>query len=306
MKSPYQRRGSVELLAGNLYLDAGGDHRDAVFLAGSGRSGTTWLSTMIGAANHSRFIFEPFDPRRVPICGGFLRKQYLRPDDSRPEFLHAAERILSGSLRDRWTDRHNRKILARRRVIKDIRANLLLGWLHSHFPEMPVVLLLRHPCAVADSRLRLGWRDNLDEVMSQKDLIEDHLRPFEAGILSARNPFERSVFMWCIENFVPLKQLGQNGALIVFHESLLKDPERELERLSGFLGEVFDPARMMHGMPDSPTRERLIYGWTERIDGAHTERAAGILRLFGLDRLYGEGPLPRPDGLRGLASFRRP
>ena len=47
-------------LLGGLYVDLGkGDHRDAVFLAGSGRSGTTWLSEVINYKGGYRYVFEP-------------------------------------------------------------------------------------------------------------------------------------------------------------------------------------------------------------------------------------------------------
>jgi hypothetical protein len=44
---------------------------------------------------------------------------------------------------------------------------------------MPIILLLRHPCAVVASRLALGWKDNLFETMEQEDLVEDFLLPME-------------------------------------------------------------------------------------------------------------------------------
>ena len=178
------RSAPLSRLFGMLHVDRG-DHRDSVFLAGSGRSGTTWVSGIIDHHNEYRLIFEPFHPGKVRVCKDFRRKQYLRPDDRREEYLGAARRILTGKLRSPWTDRFNTKLLARRRLIKDIRANLLLGWMAENFPGMPIVLLMRHPCAVAASRLALGWRDNLSETMEQEELVEDFSLPLEAGLRDA-------------------------------------------------------------------------------------------------------------------------
>ena len=170
-------------LPGSLYVDLGkGDHRSSVFLAGSGRSGTTWLSEIINHSRGYRYVFEPFNPRVVGPFRHFRTKQYLRPDDRREEYLEPARLALTGGLRDPWTDRFNRRIVARRRLIKDIRANLLLGWMRANFPGMPIIILLRHPCAVVASRLALGWRDNLSETMEQRELVEDFLLPMEAEI----------------------------------------------------------------------------------------------------------------------------
>lgn len=302
MSRPYRRRGLSEIISGSLYLDAGGDRRDTVFVAGSGRSGTTWLSELINHDNQYRYIFEPFHPENVPVCKDFHRKQYLRLDDERRTYLDAAERILSGEVRDRWADRFNRKLFARRRLVKDIRANLLLGWLTRNFPGMPTIFLLRHPCAVTDSRLRLGWRDNLAEVMSQKQLIEDHLKPFEVEILSAGDAFERSVFLWCVENYIPLRQSGFGQVHVVFYERLLTEPERELGSLFNFLGEKADE-KLVRKARAQPGR-RPLDGWRERVSEPRLKKAVEILRLFGLDRVYGEDPMPRPEGISELSAAR--
>ncbi len=223
-------------LPGGLYVDLEkGDHRTSVFLAGSGRSGTTWLSEIINHRRGYRYVFEPFNPREVGPFGHFRTKQYLRPDDQRQEFLEPVRLALTGGLRNPWTDRFNGRIVARRRLIKDIRANLLLGWMRAHFPGMPIILLIRHPCAVVASRLALGWRDNLSETMEQRELVEDFLFPMEAEILAAKDDFERHLFLWCIDNYVPLKQLGPQDVHLTFYENLLARPEEELQSLFTFL-----------------------------------------------------------------------
>lgn len=302
-------RRAGERLFGSLYVDLDRDYRGSIFLAGSGRSGTTWLSEIINYRNEYRYVFEPFYPGRVSLCKDFRRKQYLRPDDRRETYLEPARTILSGGLRNAWADRFNRKHVARRRLIKDIRANLLLGWIRSNFPEMPQILLLRHPCAVTDSRLKLGWKDILDDTMEQEDLVEDFLQPFEAEIRNAKTPFERSVFLWCIENYVPLRQIKSGSMHVSFYELLCTQPEDEVRRLFAFLGKDFDGEvydRM--NRPSSLSRresavvigERPVDSWTRTVDDARRERAVEILTLFGLDGIYDESPLPNPKGAHDL------
>ena len=287
-------------LLGTLHVDLG-DHRDSVFLAGSGRSGTTWVAGVINYRNGYRLVFEPFHPGKVGICGSFRRKQYLRPDDRREEYLGPARRILTGGLRGFWTDRFNRKLVARRRLIKDIRANLLLGWLGENFPGMPIVLLMRHPCAVAASRLELGWRDNLSEIMAQEELVEDFSLPVEAGI---RDAFERHVFSWCIENYVPLRQFAPGEIHLAFYENFLVRPEDEVGRLFAFLQEDFDDSVHRALRRPSPLSRGgevpSLDAWRRSVTGAQLERAVEILGLFGLDGVYGEGAMPDPAGARAL------
>ena len=293
-------------LLGGLYVDlARGDHRRSVFLAGTGRSGTTWLSGLVNHDRRYRNVFEPFHPGKVEAFRGFRSKQYLRPTDRREEFLAPARRVLSGEIRNSWMDRGG-ALVARRRLIKEVRANLLLGWMAENFPGMPIVLLMRHPGAVVSSRLALGWRDNLDETMGQEELIEDHLLPMRAEILAARDPFERHLFLWCIDNYVPLRQFPPGGLHLCFYENLILDPEPELRRLFAALGRNFDE-KALHRInhPSSTSRrgasgDRAVDGWRRGVTGRRLERALEILGLFGLDRVYGEGPLPDPSGARDL------
>ncbi len=295
--------GSFSRLLGTLHVDLG-DHRNSVFLAGSGRSGTTWVAGIINHRNRYRLVFEPFHPRRVSICENFRRKQYLRPDDRREEYLGPAREILTGRIRHPWTDRFNTKFVARRRLIKDIRANLLLGWLRANFPGVPIVLLLRHPCAVAASRLALGWRDNLSETMDQEELVEDFLLPVEACIRDSRGAFERHVFSWCIENYVPLRQFGEGEVHLAFYENFLSCPEDEIRRLFAFLREDFDGRVYRALRRPSPLSRKgegpSMDAWRRSVSGSQLERAVEILGLFGLDRIYGEGAMPDPSGAHAL------
>lgn len=298
-----------ERLLGGLYLDLNRDYRNTVFLAGSGRSGTTWLSDVINYRREYRFIFEPFHPGRVSICRHFNSKQYLRPDDRREEFLAPARKILSGAVHSPWTDRFHRRFLARRRLIKDIRANLLLGWLRANFPSMPMVLLMRHPCAVAASRMALGWQDNLDETMRQQELVTDFLCPMEAEIRAAKTPFVRHVFLWCIDNYVPLMQLSEGEVHLIFYENLITHPERELSPLFAALGTDLDTTVYQKMKNPSPLSRKIAAhsspnDWWRRIDKAELRRAFEILALFGLDRVYGEDPMPDAEASRAMMRSR--
>ena len=65
-------------LRGQLYLDRGGDHRDTVYLAGTARSGTSWISEVINHDNAFRMIHEPLRRDRLSVTDVFRPRHYLR------------------------------------------------------------------------------------------------------------------------------------------------------------------------------------------------------------------------------------
>lgn len=278
-----------------IHVDLDPSDRATTFVAGTGRSGTAWAANIVNYDRRARYIFEPFNPYKVPECAGFRYRQYLRPDEAAERYVGPARLIVSGRIANDWIDQFNRAIVSRRRVVKEIRANLMLKWLKERFPGIRLIMMFRHPCADAYSRLRLGWQSHLDELLGQDALVADHLAPFVGEMRAARTPFEKHVFLWCVENYVPLRQLEQGDAALVFYEHLCTSPEREVEKLFGFLGwPVTDGVYRRLAQPSELTREEsavhgggdLVEGWRRYVDAEQAARAIDILRLFGLDAIY--------------------
>lgn len=268
------------------------------------RSGSTWISTLINARNEYRIIFEPFMPARVPLCRHFSVRQYLRPDNDDERFLGPARRIVTGRFRNTWADSQTKIISCPRRLIKDVRTNLMLGWLKRHFPPMRLVLLLRHPCAVAHSKTKTrGWPDRIDLMLEQDDLVSDHLQPYEDVMRSATDPFDKQIMAWCVENLVPLRQLRAGDVHVVFYERVCRSPQQEIHDLFGYLNIPFDdhvlvdmarPSVTSH--PDSAVHRQvdLVEQWRDGVTDAQVDRALEILRLFGLHEIYNDASDPNP------------
>lgn len=290
------------------FADNNGDYRSCVLLAGGGRSGTTWLANVINYDNSYRFMFEPFYNLRVAEWRGFLDQQYLPPDNNDDTYLRAAEKILSGQIRNRWVDSHNRKLKVTKRLVKDIRVNLLLGWIKSHFPEIPIILMMRHPCGVAHSRNLTRWPADLDRLfLSQPKLVDDFLAPHRRDIENAKSDFERQIFLWCIQNYVPLLQFNPGEILVTTYEDCVVNPQAEIPRIFEFLQQPFhSDVFAALKKPSSQARynwrtgkasavivgESIVDSWTRSIRRSDVERAVEILHLFGLDAIYGTDPMP--------------
>jgi hypothetical protein len=304
----------VHRVLNRVYVD-GGDYRNTVFIAGTGRSGTTWLEDIVNCARDHRILFEPFHSKEVPLLSQWSYRQYLRPDEHADRYLMPARKILSGRIRNKWVDQLNMKHLVSRRLIKDIRANLLLRWIHEHFPEVPIVLLLRHPCAVASSKIALDWKTHLGDLSNQPELVEDYLQPYLPVLDSARDDFDRHVLLWCVENWIPLRQFAQDeipGIHVCFYEHLHLQPEREARSLMTYLRRDFNPASVStFDTPSALSKEHsailnggnILDAWRKRIEPAQVEHAIELLSAFGLDRIYGTGSLPKVQGEDVLSLF---
>jgi len=292
-----------------IHLDVGGDQHATTFLAGSGRGGTTWIAELINHADKYRFMFEPFTARHVPEARGFRNRQYRRPDDDDPAFVAPARAIIEGRIRNRWVDYYNHRFVARRRLIKDIRANMFLKWLDVHFPGMPIVLLLRHPLAVAASRLRHRWSNDLADFLTQQTLMSDHLERHRHLLETVHDPFEQHVLQWCIENWIPLRQFKRGEIHLAFYEHFSVDPRDEIGRLFAFLGKPFPekilerverPSRMAWEAKGVVSALGDPDAWRPYVSPDEISRSLDILAQFGFDSVYSASSLPNRDAAKSL------
>jgi hypothetical protein len=287
-------------------IDRDADHHKSVFLAGSSRSGGAWIAEAINQRNEYRYIFEPFHPKRVPWVKPFPARKYMRPDDEDPEFFALARRIVTGRIRHPWTERFNSRFITHQRLIKEDFANLMLKWLHVKFAGMPLILLLRHPCAVALSYVTHGFQGAVGPLLEQETLVADFLHPYADDIRHARDTFERAVFLWCVETLVPLKQLRPEDVHVVFYENVVRQPDTEVRQLFAYLGKSSDGIDLERLKRPSLTSRKAssaawtgedrVSAWCHKVTEAQRRRALEIVEQFGLDRIYSQEPIPRAEG----------
>lgn len=291
------------------FVDRAPDHRDSVLLLGSARSGTTWLAEVINRHGDHRIVFEPLRPGAVRQLSAFTEATYLRPDDDDPALVEPMRAMLSGRIRNPWTDHLNRVVVAHKRLVKAVRANLLAAWLLAQHSGAPTVLLVRHPFAVVSSRRTLGWNDHLDVSLAQPDLVEDHLGDVAAELAALEDPLQRLVAQWCIETIVPLRMTSPDELCAVTYEELVTDPRPAMIRVLDHVGQAPDDA--LEAALATPShlsradsavrsgRDRLS-AFRSTLEPDAVRRAGEVLALFGLDEVY------RPDhDLPDLAAFGR-
>jgi hypothetical protein len=296
-----------------------------VFVAGTGRSGTTWIADVLASCRRCFVIYEPLRASLVPgvpkcAGGGDHPAVYLRPEDESAEWEQFFHSLFGGQVSCCWTRQewrsakssllhmlparahaalaayqyHRQQRKAEHCIIKDIRGNMMIGWLSRRFP-VRVVYLTRHPCAVVGSRLKLNWEDSLWRVIVQPALEADYLQPHRELIEKAATPLRRMAVHWCIENLVPLSQLAANPDWIALsYEACAVDPGGTFADLFAKLRLSPTPATAsaMKALASSPTTDvGKPHRWHDPLSEAEGAEVLDICRQFGVG-LYGRQPMP--------------
>jgi len=280
----------------------------AILVASTGRSGSTWLGDMLSHGQGVQQVFEPFHPQfnravRASI-GRFVNATlyssvYLRPQSSDREWVRLSHEMLTGRHRNVWTDQYRTTYLPHRYLVKDIRANLMLGFIYSHH-KPKIVYLVRHPCAVVYSRLRLGWQANVDSLLCQPSLVEDHLKTFAHRIEEERDPLGAHSVMWAVENSVASLQLRSCSHLMVAYEDLCLNPKEVLKGILSWVGltedgiptELIDrPSRTDLNLGAFSRRAERISAWRQGLAHREQDRILSWAERFGLT-WYGKSEYP--------------
>ncbi|MFN3191790.1 MAG: sulfotransferase [Aureliella sp.] len=265
---------------------------DTVLITGTGRSGTTWFGEVLNSQNDFRVIFEPFNNHKVGVVRRWRDREYLC-FDSEPSLRAEVGRIITGDIRSLWTDQFNRRLFATRRLIKAIRSHFLTGYIAQEFPGVKQLLVIRNPRAVAQSKMKLGWKASLEPYLGNSSLISGFFSGVATTVASLEDPFDIFVAQWCMENYVALKHLGyKENAKVVFYEDLVASPGEYFPPIFEFVGldfglvtqEALSAASRMAGKRDS--------GRSNQRETGYRERCLKLTELFGMHSLYGDRDKP--------------
>lgn len=160
--------------------------KNSLIVAGSGRSGTTWVLDVLAEANALRPVFEPLNPFGIKEALPFANR-YIKEEAEEPELKLFLDRAFSGELNYLWPNTrflpdtlqpslskitswdYNYTLLSRykkmvkryycykrkkalRPIVKFIRANLMLDWIAVNF-DARIIFVVRHPGAVVASKM---------------------------------------------------------------------------------------------------------------------------------------------------------
>jgi hypothetical protein len=201
-----------------------------LFLTGISRSGTTWAAQGLAALARARYVHEPFNRMVHPELAQY-NMLYLPPNLPNSEFLA----ILNQKLRPRGRRRKIREfLLGRNLVFKDVNACFAAECIQAHL-DASIVILARHPCAIAASWKTRGWiREfawRFDILLGQATLLR-FLSEFETHMRSPKDLFFQFGAYWGAMYHV-LRQLALSHPewQWVVHDQLCQDPVPAFRRI---------------------------------------------------------------------------
>jgi len=229
-------------------------------VTGMHRSGTTWIGRMLSLPARVRYFHEPMHPNfyvnhhmwRTPIQ---LFNYYVRNDNYaqlRTMFdqvfglrfdLRHAMRCARSKREALWYVRQQLTMTACRAIggvalVKDPNALYATPWLASNY-NANVVVVIRHPAAVARSLFRTHQGSAFSDLLAQPRLIEDFhpgmedaMRRADAGAM-----LDRAALAWKLANQVVATYRERYPSwTFVRHEDLARDPQRGFASLYQRLG----------------------------------------------------------------------
>jgi hypothetical protein len=302
------------------YIDLAGGSGAPILVVGTSRSGTTWIGGVISRMIRARSIFEPFildSEEEIALPHGrrldwawFEKDRVLHVDPTlgmASRYYRGIRNILAGRVQSEWTDAEVKRSIYFRRVIKDIRANLLLPYIITIWPQLKVVWVVRNPVEVINSQIamasRHGWAfDTEYQVVREGAGAGRWLLESLAAMEAAGSVVEKLAHKWCIETALPLRAAVHRHPTValVSYDALVSDAAawRSISQLvagAAWSGPVFE------SLLESPSRtsRARVEGMNGRSAAIDVLAADDIRRIDGIISRYDVADLLAETHLAG-------
>lgn len=285
-----------------------------VFIKSLPRSGSTWLMELILTQPGFASFNEPCNLEKAVVRDhlGMSEWHELHATRNEDRFCRYMMDLCSGAIRD---PRFNRpaplsefyRPVTRRAVFKIINAGEEHMELVAERCNGRIILLLRHPVPVSQSRKRFPKLATF--------LDSDFRRFFSSGQLAAAtrviengDKFSRGVLDWCLHTSVALRSRTDAWTVVTYEQLVLDpepairlmaerlelpEPERIFRRLAvpSMSTRLSDPGtqRALHADRDQDKQRWLVDKWRREVTDEELERAGELLAAFDLASVY------RPD-----------
>jgi hypothetical protein len=294
-----------------LLPDVAAALRRPILVAGLARSGTTWVATVLSRTPRVRYLHEPFNATNVAGAAS-LSYRYLPGDAADAEFDAHCPKAFSGRvegpylLGNRVWPRNKLSRWPGRTLVKDVDVCLALERVQV-LRAPRIVIVVRHPCAVAASWSRLGFPVDgiLDRIRAQPRLMQERLGAFEHLFAERRGFWQGMGLLWGVCHRIMVEQLRRNPDWkLVRHEDFCLAPEERFRELYHALGLRWTSATdeflresgtLDSGKPYVPHRvtERESEKWRSELTEEQASDVVGFAEeLLPLARLDAQGAVP--------------
>jgi len=277
-----------------------------IIISGSPRGGTTWIAETVAKTFHSnRVLWEPLQDGNIEKAGLNLSK---RPSINEINITPDIEKFLSSLLYAKQANSHLLRLrkyplnvihfLSNKRfIIKFVRGNGVVGYLRRQFDIPKPLVIIRHPCAVVASQLRMGqWEDHphIDPDLLKRKPELGEIIDYKASLA------ERLAMTWCgdvlaaKENALDLNIVYYEDVVVNGAETLREAFESwGCESLPQSLYQVIGrPSSTTHEWANLDSVEGKLGRWKEELDEKTVKNILHITHYLGIDE-YTENLLPK-------------
>jgi hypothetical protein len=278
------------LAAGSFGLPGGGvKPENVIWMFGSGRTGSSWLSTMMGdLQGHARwnepYVGELFGTAYYIRAGDRMRgrKDYALADDYREVWIHSIRNFVLEGANARFSGLGENGYLA----IKEPNGSIGAPLLAEAFPESRMILLVRDPRDVVSSAM----------AAQRKGSWGDQWRANGGGDSLADTDPDEFARQWAnmytvsLGNARKAYEAHKGRKAIVRYEDLRADTIETMRRLYSTLGIPVDEEELARIVerhswenvpenkkgPDKPHRKAKPGGWKEDLTPEQIEIVEGL------------------------------
>jgi len=305
------------------------DIKDVILIAGTPRSGTTWLMDIMTTIPDYTSLFEPINPVWFPesFHVGFKSRTYLPVDKNWNEGEDYLRKIFTGKIVSRVPNYQlnleviMRRLLGHKLIIKAVRLNRMLPWITKRFKLRCVFFIIRHPCAVISSQLKTGFYGyhpssppyndicpNLDDILDEVSMINGLESDLLNKLKKIKSKEEILAATWCLDNYIPLSYPKPHPWTIVVYEKLAKEGEKEIISYFNEIGEKKIPPLAIKNskraslvtitdeVKNVSQVDVQLSKWKKTLSEKQIERILKVVSDFGLD-FYSNDPEPDYDNI---------
>ena len=241
--------------------------KNPIVITGSHRSGTTWLANMLGFANNTQIIDEPFNPESWQYSlDGYANFFYTYAPQLDEDLARSAyQKVLKNKTRFVYKRRNIMRwlsfLLKRLQIIKDPLSAMYIECFSNNFAT-DVIIITRHPMAFINSLIRMGWNFPFNHFLKQEQLMQDFLYKFEDDIRFATNQslLIQGAVCWKCVYYVLNEYSNRNNYTLVRHEDLSTNPVGDFKNLYKKFNlpwtEEVKQKINSYTSPDNPTRAK--------------------------------------------------